>query len=169
MKTLKRTMYLAVVCIALVMTGCNKSDDVEEIVGGGAGGGAEFLTATIDGASFEAAQSPAVIVEARTSNNMLTLHGGTNEGNTIRATINGYSGAGTYTTGDGISNLNSLSYLTLPANFWTSTFDIGSGTLVVSSDDGTTVEGTFSFEGFNAQDQTTKTITNGSFKATIDQ
>ena len=49
-----------------------------------------------------------------------------------------------------------------------STFNIGSGTLEVTSDDGTTVEGTFSFEGFNAQDQSTKSITEGSFKATID-
>ncbi len=50
-----------------------------------------------------------------------------------------------------------------------STFNIGSGTLEVTSDNGTIVEGTFSFEGFNVQDQTTKVITNGSFKATIDQ
>ena len=171
MKTITKTLYLSLVCLALIFTGCNKSDDAEEIIGGGGGaggGGSEFLIATVDGSSFEAAQSPAVIVAATTSNNVLTLHGGTNEGNTIRATINGYTGVGTYTTGDGISNVNSLSYLTLPANIWMSTFDIGSGIIEVTSDDGTTVEGTFSFEGFNAQDQSTKNISGGSFMAIID-
>ena len=39
------------------------------------------------------------------------------------------------------------------------------GTIEITSDDGTTVEGTFSFDGYNGQDQTTKVITDGKFKA----
>ncbi len=168
MKTLKNTFRILFLTLAIGFTSCS-SDDDNDAGGGGGGGGEEFLTAKVDGANFEAAQSPAVIVAATTSNGLLTFHGGTNEGNTIRGTINSYTGVGTYTTGDNITNVNSLTYITLPANSWMSTFDIGSGTVNVTSDDGTTVEGTFSFEGFNPQDQSTKSITEGSFKATIDQ
>jgi len=167
MKTLRKTIYLSIVCLAMVFTSCSSDDDNNDDDGGGQGG-AEFLTAKIDGANFEAAQDPAVIVSATTSNGVLIVHGGNNSGETIRATINDYTGVGIYQTGNSISNVNSLTYLTLPANAWMSTFDIGSGTLEVISDDGTTIEGTFSFEGFNAQAQSTKNITDGSFKAIIE-
>lgn len=169
MKTIKTTIYLSLVFLALVFTGCSKNNDEDGGDTGSGAGGAEFLTAKVNGAVFEAAQDPAVIVSATTSNSVLTLHGGENDGQTIRATINGYTGAGTYTTGDSLNNTNSLSYITInPVASWMSTFDIGSGTVTVTSDDGTTVEGTFSFDGFNPTDQSTKNITEGSFKATID-
>jgi len=169
MKTIKKTMYLVMIFTAVLFTACSTSDDDnDDGDDGGNSGGSEFVTAKINGASFEAAQSPAVIVAATSGNDLLTFHGGNNEGNTLRGSIFNYTGVGTYTTGDNITNVNSLSYITLPANMWTSTFDIGTGTLTVTSDDGTTVEGTFSFEGYNASDQTTKTITEGKFKATID-
>lgn len=169
MKTLTNTFRILFLTLAIAFTSCSSDDDDGGGSGGGTGGGGEeFLIAKIDGADFEAAQTPAVIVAATTSNGVLTFHGGNNSGNTIRGTIQSYTGVGTYTTGDGLSNVNSLTYITLPANSWMSTFNIGSGTVTVTSDDGTTVEGTFSFEGYNAQDQTTKNITNGSFKATID-
>ncbi len=171
MKTIKRTIYLSLVLVAMVMTGCSKSNDDDGANNNNSNttGGDEYLRAKVNGATFEAAQTPAVIVSGTISNNVLTLHGGQNDGQTIRATINGYSGAGTYTTGDGLSNTNSLSYITIsPVATWMSTFNIGSGTLTVSSDDGTTIMGSFSFDGFNAQDQTTKNITEGEFKATLE-
>ena len=167
MKTLKNTFRILFLTLAVGFTSCSSDDDNGGGSGGG-GGGEEFLIAKVDGADFEAAQDPAVIVSATTSNGVLTFHGGNNSGNTIRGTIQSYTGVGTYTTGDNLTNVNSLTYLTLPANAWMSTFDIGSGTVTITSDDGTTVEGTFSFEGYNASDQTTKSITNGSFKAIID-
>lgn len=153
-----------------MFTACNKDDDNnEEGQNSQNNNGTEFLTAKVDGVMFEAAQDPAVIVAAAVSNNVLTIQGGKNNGETIRGTINGYSGVGTYLTGNDISNPNSLTYLTInPVASWMSTFNIGSGTLEVTFDDGNTIEGTFSFEGFNAQDQTTKTVTEGNFKAIID-
>lgn len=170
MKTIKKAIYLSLVCMALVVSGCSKNNDDDAAANPtGGSGGDEYLTAKVNGAVFEAAQTPAVIVSATVSNSVLTLHGGQNDGQTIRATINGYSGAGTYTTGDGLGNTNSLSYITInPVASWMSTFNIGSGTLNVSSDDGTTIMGTFSFDGFNATDMTTKNITEGTFKATLE-
>jgi len=169
MKTLKKSAYLLLLCLAVLATSCKSDDNNNEEGEGDQGGGTEFLTAKVDGVDFEAAQSPAVIVAATVSNNVLAFQGGKNNGETIRGTINDYTGVGTYRTGNDISNVNSLTYVTLtPVAAWTSTFNIGSGTVEVTSDDGTTVEGTFSFEGFNGSDGTTKVITQGNFKAILD-
>jgi hypothetical protein len=170
MKTFKSAIYLVLVCTTVLFTACKSDDNNNEEEGGqGGGAGTEFLTAKVDGVDFEAAQDPAVIVSATVSSNVMAFQGGKNNGETIRGTINDYNGVGTYRTGNDISNVNSLSYLTLtPVAAWTSTFNIGSGTIEVTSDDGTTIEGTFSFEGFNGADQTTKTITQGNFKAVLD-
>lgn len=169
MKTFKTSIYLVLVCTTVLFTACKSDDNNNEEGGQGGGAGTEFLTAKVDGVDFEAAQDPAVIVGATVSSNVLAFQGGKNNGETIRGTINDYNGVGTYRTGNDISNVNSLSYVTItPVAAWTSTFNIGSGTVEVTSDDGTTIEGTFSFEGFNGADQTTKTITQGNFKATLD-
>lgn len=172
MKALKNSMYVLFLFAAVAFTACSNSDDDagdNNNNGGNGNGAAEFLTAKVDGADFEAAQDPAVIVAATVANGVLAVQGGQNDGQTIRATINGYDGPGTYETGNNIANPNSLMYVTIsPVASWMSTFDIGSGTLTVTSDDGETIEGTFSFEGYNAEDMTTKNITEGSFKATIE-
>ncbi len=165
MKTLKKLTYLVVMISLITFTSCSKNNDNND---DNNSGGEEYLTAKIDGANYEAAQSPAVIVSATISSGIFVLTGGNNNGDTVRATINGYTGTGTYTTGDNINNTNSLSYITLPANSWISTFDIGTGTLNITLEDGEYVEGTFSFEGYNAMDQTTKNITNGKFRAKLE-
>lgn len=170
MKFVKKSIYLILLATAVVFTACNKDDDnTEEQQNNQNNGGTEFLTAKVNGADFEAAQDPAVIVSATVSNNVMAFQGGKNNGETIRGTINDYNGVGTYLTGNDISNPNSLNYITLnPVANWGSTFNIGSGTVEVTFDDGTTIEGTFSFEGFNAADQTTKNVTQGNFKAIIE-
>lgn len=45
---------------------------------------------------------------------------------------------------------------------------VGTGTVEVTSDADGVVEGTFSFKGYNAEDMTMKTITEGQFKAIVD-
>ncbi|MGV6829556.1 MAG: DUF6252 family protein [Flavobacteriales bacterium] len=166
MKTIKKTLYLVMLFAAVMVSSCNKDDDNNDN-GGGNGGGSEFLTAKVDGSNYEAAQSPAVIVGAQSSNGVLVVQGGTNDGETIRINIGNYNGPGTYHAGD-FTNPNTFSYITLPNNLWMGGFGLGSGTVNVTSDNGTTVEGTFSFEGVNGQNNTTKSITEGQFKATID-
>ena len=170
MKTIKKTIYVTFLCLSVILASCSSSDDNNDGDNNddGGGNGTEFLTAKVDGSNFEAAQSPAVIVGATSGNGLMTFQGGTNEGKTIRGSVFNYDGVGTYTTGDNITNVNSLMYITLPNNAWSSTFDIGSGIITITSDDGSTIEGTFSFEGYNADNQTTKTITEGSFKAIIE-
>ena len=173
MRKVNQIMLLVMTLSLVTFTSCSSDDDN----GGGSGSGDEFLTASIDGSNFSAAQSPAVIVGAQSTNGILAVQGGTNTGNTISIAINGYTGVGTYTTGDVISNTNFIQYLTISGttpSTWASGLSsaavggIMPGTIEITSDDGTTVEGTFSFDGYNAADMTTKVVTNGEFKAKFD-
>ncbi len=170
MKTIKKTMYLVMLVTTVLFTACSSDDDNDDNDDGSGGtGGSEFLTAKVDGADFAAAQDPAVIVGASLSNGILAVHGGKNNGETIRITVGDYNGVGTYSAGEIITGVNSLMYVTIsPVAAWTTIFELATGTIEITSDDGTTVEGTFSFEGYNAADQSTKNITNGSFKAIIE-
>ena len=169
MKILKKSMYLLMVCSIVLFTACSGDDDNNDDDDGGGGGGSEFLTAKVAGTNYEAAQSPTVIVGASKSNDVLAVHGGKNNGETIRITIGNYNGVGTYTAGEVITGVNSLMYVTVsPVAAWTTFFEIATGTIEITSDDGTTVEGTFSFDGYNAENQTTKSITEGKFKAVIE-
>lgn len=174
MRKLNQIMLLVMAVSLVTFTSCSSDDDNN---GGGSPTGDEFLTATIDGAGFAAAQSPSVIVGAQSTNGVLAVQGGDNNGNTMTITLPNYTGVGTYVTGDNISNQNGIMYLELngmspvswASNFATATLGtLMAGSVEVTSDDGTTVQGTFSFEGYNASDMTTKVITNGEFKALFD-
>jgi hypothetical protein len=173
MRKLNQIMLLIMSISLVSFTSCSSDDDN----GGGSGSGDEFLTATVDGASYAAAQSPSVIVGAQSVNGVLAVQGGTNNGTTINFAINNYTGVGTYTTGDNITNTDFIQYLSISGttpSTWASGLSsaaaggISPGTIEITSDDGTTVEGTFSFDGYNAGDMTTKAIRNGEFKAKFD-
>lgn len=166
-------MLLTIMVTSVVLASCSSDDDNGEE----GNSGDEFLTAIIDGSNFAASQSPAVIVGAQSVNGVLAVQGGDNNGNTISLAINGYSGVGTYVTGDTITNTNFIQYLELNnmtpvtwANGLASAAlgTVTAGSIEITSDDGTTVQGTFSFEGYNASDMTSKIITSGEFKANFD-
>jgi hypothetical protein len=172
MRKLNQIMLLIMTVSLVTFTSCSSEDDND----GGNDNGDEFLTATIDGNGFSAAQSPAVIIGAQSTNGILSVQGGDNTGNTVSMAVMNYTGVGTYVTGDVISNTNFIQYLTISGtpSTWASGLSSAAlgtlmpGTIEVTSDDGTTVEGTFSFEGYNGADMTTKVVTNGEFKAILD-
>lgn len=152
MKKVKFSLIAIFACLFAIS--CSSSDDL-----GLGGDGSKSLSAKIDGANFEAA---GLTTSAIVTNGVLTIQGGKSNGETIRITIFNYKGAGTYKTGDNISNTSGMNYITLtPIATWSSTFNIGSGTLVVSSDSGSKVQGTFEFNGVNGS--ASKNITNGMF------
>jgi hypothetical protein len=151
MKNLKISLIAIIGC--LIMFSCSSNDSGLE------GSGGKSLSVKIDGNSFKAA---GLTTSAIVTNGILTVQGGKSNGETVRLTIMNYTGAGTYTTGDNLSNMNSMNYITLtPIATWSSTFNIGSGTLVVSSDSGSKVEGTFEFVGVNGN--ASKNFTEGKF------
>ncbi len=168
MKKSKIKILLITFLTVFAFTSCNNNDDDE-----GGSGGDEFLTAKIDGADFAASTSPATIIGATITNGLLVVQGGDNSGNTISFQIFGYTGIGTYATADALTSTNGIRYITIsPVATWdssgvTSITGIAPGTIEVTIDDGVTVEGTFSFEGYNASDMSTKNITQGEFKAML--
>jgi hypothetical protein len=177
MKTIKNTLYLAVVCLALVLTGCSNNDDDGTPAGGG---GDEFFTATIAGVSFAASTDIASLIggTVSTSNGMTVAagQGSTNSGDFINFSIVGYNGPGTYVTGNNLTNPNMIQYGELngtSANVWgsnlaTAILGLSPGEIIITSDANDVLEGTFSFEGYNGSDMTSKMITAGSFKITLD-
>lgn len=147
-----------VVAFLTFFVACNKDDSTEGTNNG------STLTAKVDGTDFTSLEASAGAV---ISNGVLALHGGDAAGNYISITIHSYNGVGTYVSGNGISNMNTMVYGTATnTTGWTSTMNIGSGTLDVTTDDGTIVEGTFSFTAppGNSNSTGTKTITDGKFK-----
>lgn len=165
MRKIKKYAVFLIAISLVTFSSCSKNDDEDSATNGD-----EFLTAKIDGANYAAAQNPAVIVGAQSTNGVLAVQGGDNNGNTITIALPNYTGVGTYKTGDNITNQNVIMYLeisgTRPTS-WASNFaTLTPGTIEITTDDGTTVEGTFSFDGSDAS--TTKKITEGKFKAKFD-
>ena len=180
MKTIKKTIYISLLCLAVVFAGCSSSDDDNNDDNGddGSNGGSEYFTATVAGSSFEASTDPASLIGAglSTSNGITiaTAQGSTNNGLFINFSIINYDGPGTYTTGDDLTNTNGIMYGEIsPLGTWasngvTSILGLQAGEIVITSDSDGVLEGTFSFEGYNAETETSKMITSGSFKANIE-
>lgn len=158
MKTLKKLSIL--LFATLLWVGC--TDDSNN-----PSGGDEFLTAKVDGADFSSFEdSIGASIGTGGAGDVLAVQGSNNSGDYIRINITSYTGVGTYTTGDAITNVSSLSYGSVtPLAAWTTTFDIGNGTVEITEDSATHVKGTFSFTGLNSSDSTNKTITQGEFSA----
>jgi len=81
MKTIKKTIYISLLCLAVVFTGCSSSDDDssndDDNGGGGNNGGSEFFTAPVADNSFEASTDPTSLIGAGLSTNnglVLRLH-----------------------------------------------------------------------------------------------
>lgn len=175
-------MLLLFVSAAIVA--CNKSDDD----GGEEGeqqeqtGSGELFTATVDGTNFAADTDPATLIGGTLSTSggttVLAGQGSTNDGKFINFQIIGFNGTGTYVTADDLTNPNMIMYGelqgTTTASAWNSSGIAASsgaiqpGEIVVTAQTDTMAEGTFSFEGYNAEDMTVKTVTNGKFKITFD-
>ena len=144
MKTLQKILLFI---SATVLISCSATDNDLGVSGEGS------FSAKVNGEEFI---SLSVSVGATVANNVLAVQG---------LNIMNYTGVGTYKTGDAVTNASSMIYGTInPVASWTSTFNIGSGTVIVTEETATTVTGTFSFEGVNTN-AGNKTITKGKFSA----
>lgn len=156
MKILKTIILLTLVS---VLFSCSSATD-DDLGLGGEG----TLTAKVDGTDFASLK---ITVGATVTSGVAAIQGSNASGEYIRLNIVNYTGVGTYQTGNSLSNTNSASYGTVnPIKAWVSTFDIGSGTIEITSDDATSISGTFSFTAVNSDGTTTtKQITEGKFNA----
>ena len=120
------------------------------------------LTAKVSGNDFMSLKST---VGAQVTNGVAAIQGSNSQGDYIRINIANYNGAGTYKTGDALTNTNSISYGSIsPVVTYMSTFDIGTGTIEITEDTATTISGTFTFLGYNGPNDR-KEITAGTFSA----
>lgn len=176
MKNLKKTMVLLMSMIAMTFTACSSDDDGNN--GGGSNGSGEYMRAKIDGTSWSASTSFDTTGGTLSTNGGITIlavQGSDEDGKAINFSIINYDGPGTYTTGDSMANTNLIQYVTIsPVAGWASnvaTSVVGGltpGSITIASDDNGVVEGTFSFDGYNAGDMTTKVFTEGEFRANMD-
>src|SRR5690606_9294569 len=110
MKTMKNTMHVMLVALALIFTttSCNNDDD------GGDGGNAAAgtLQAKVDGSNFTSASQTtnATLINAG-GTSTLSIFGSDLNGKTITLGINGvYDGVGTYEIGGGANVMVNASY-----------------------------------------------------------
>ncbi|MGK0386425.1 MAG: hypothetical protein ACI849_001041 [Patiriisocius sp.] len=183
MKTFQK--FTILLFMALAFTACSSDDDnaTESGQAGGEGGatGEEYFRASVDGQPFAADTDLASLIGGQINGSgagtILTGQGSTNNGTFINFNIIGYNGVGTYPVGDDISNQSGITYGELSGtnvSAWVSngiiaiTGLIEPGSIVVTSQDDDGAQGTFSFQGYNGVDETTKNITSGEFKIIFD-
>lgn len=164
MRNIKNFMLLLMTISLVTLSGC--SSDYND---GGGSAAQGTITAKIDGASFTSIDiaSMASLVAA---SNTLSLQGNDANGNSIIMFINGYNDTGTYNFDGNSIPLNIAIYLEIDINnptnveTWTAPYQAalnGSVTITQESDDN--IQVMFEFTGQNANDMSTKAITNGSF------
>ena len=172
-------MLLVMTVSLVILTGCKSDDD------GGSGGSAAAGTveATVNGSNFTSMEI-ASWAQSTTTNGItqLAISGSDANGNVILIQILGYEGVGTYEFDSNSTILNTASYTEVDisdisnpvSSSWIAPFmDSGvAGTVNISSDDGTTYEGTFEFEAKGQDGNPTDTqgminVTNGSFNVDI--
>ncbi|QNJ96992.1 hypothetical protein [Constantimarinum furrinae] len=172
MKTFKRILLL--VCISLSVLACKKDDEGGDDPAGGTGS----FTAQVDGQSFEGISGTVVAqVSASGNGEAIAISGGTNASENLQMIIQNFTGEGTYELS--FLNIGTYSYLPDPSNPDPNTVVVYStvgdaqtinGELNVSSYDGNTVKGTFSFTGINLNDPAdTVSVTNGQFNIEVTQ
>ncbi|RDK89234.1 DUF6252 family protein [Marinirhabdus gelatinilytica] len=168
MKTLKKLTFLLFVSLAVMA--CNKSDDDG---GDDPQGGVGSFTAQVDGSSFTGITGTVV---AQLSNNgtALAVSGGTNDSENLQIILTAFDGVGTYQLG--LTNIGSYAFLPDPSNpdpstvvtYTTVNGTSSNGEINISSFDGDTVAGTFSFTAFNPQNTSESVeVTNGEFNIEV--
>ena len=168
-----RKFTLLLITLSLLIS-CNKDDNDN----GSSNAGDEYISAKIDGTSWKSStdyDTTGGQLATQGSTTILALQGSDNDGNAISLQIFNYNGTGTYNTGDKLTNSNQIMFVSIsPVATWASnlaTAAVGTltpGTITITSDDGKTIEGTFSFDGYNASDKSTKVISIGKFKVDLD-
>lgn len=172
MKTLHKLMYLFAAILLITATSCKTDDD------GGNGGDAASgtLIATVDGDSYESeptGTSATRVNAGGTTTIVLNANSTAAGSNRVFAiTMNGIDAEGTYDIGGG-ANI-SINALYIEANAtnandaetqtWQAPFDdTVAGEMNIAEITDSKIRGTFSFTGQNAEDQSTRTVTDGSF------
>ncbi|MCG2418518.1 hypothetical protein K8089_05740 [Aequorivita sp. F47161] len=172
MKTFNKTILVLMAVLAVSLTSCKKDDDGGDDPQGGTG----TFSAKVDGDSFSGIQGTVVAQLTNSgSTQVLAVSGGTMDSENLQMIIQNFDGEGTYNLN--FMNIGTYSYLPDPGNPDPNTVVIyttvgdgqgNNGTISISSFDGNTVKGTFSFTGINLNDNSdTVSVTEGQFNIEV--
>tara|TARA_R110002074_G_scaffold198720_5_gene366369 strand:- start:2150 stop:2635 length:486 start_codon:yes stop_codon:yes gene_type:complete len=159
MKTFKTS--ISILFLSILLFSCSTNDD-DSLTGD------DFFTAKVDGINWSAFVGPPdTVAWSEAHQGIIVIQGSDENGTGITMNILNYTGAGTYdfTTAGFIQYV--ISPLQANSGAWACDANSGTtGSVEITSDDGTIIEGTVSFVGKNPSDSSTKTITLGDFRAT---
>lgn len=155
MKNLKK---LLVGCLILfTIASCKKGDDTKVTEGS--------MSAKVDGKDWTAG----LAVQATKTSGVLAI-GGTGNGAQININVLSYTGAKTYPIGGPVTSTNTTQAIytvtSMPPVVYNTMVGQGSGTLVVTKEEGGYVEGTFSFTAKTTAGVNV-TISDGKFRAKL--
>ncbi len=171
MKNLKKLGILLLTTIFLnTFSSCSKDDD-----GGSGGTAAEgIITAKVDGTtvSTEATLTTGEIYSTSEGAFVIDLNGANTAGKSYDIIIHGYEGVGSYEIGGTNSSFVAGYYSEFNNTSGTQTWSVGygetvAGQLQIVSATSTKIIGTFYFTAKNTEDNTTKTISEGSFNVNL--
>ena len=162
MKTLQKIGLLLL--FTLLITSCSKNNDENDT----SASGGDFFTAKVDGTAWEAFTGPPdTVAWSEAHAGLIVLQGSDANGTAITMNIMNYNGTGTYD----FTRTGFIQFVIAPtqanSGSWVANSASGTtGSVNITSDDGSVIEGTVSFTGLNPQDNTKKVITEGKFRAT---
>ena len=150
------TRLFTTLMLSAVLFSCKKDDNNNNAALGNG-----TMTAKVDGASFNAS----LAVQATKTSGILSFAGTGSDGQ-INVAIPSYTGPATYTIGAPSAVTATYALTSSPFTAYTASLVLGSGSIVITSETGGYVEGTFSFTASNASGGATvsKTITDGAFR-----
>lgn len=157
LKTILPKAALILLLLTVVLSSCS-SDDGDDTNPEQTG---FYLTAKIDGVNYS---RKLVTVSATADGTDVYLISAVGEESSIGLSLESPISTGTFTPD--VGGVTVLFYQEInPFAIWGATEDEGSGTITITKNNATYLEGTFSFTGVNPADDSTKLITEGKFKA----
>lgn len=167
MKTITQLSYAFFLFASLALASCSGDDDNGNPNNNGGGNASgEYVKAKVDGADFASTNAADVVQAIKPMPTTLSVQGSNNTGEFIQIMINNYNGAGTYTLNEMQSGYIQYGALNPQGTYSSIMGDGASGEVTVTSDNGSTVEGTFHFVGkLVGEGDGTKNVTEGKFKA----
>ncbi len=167
-----KQLLTIIAVISLLSTGCNKSNPAPPSNNNSNNNNDYYFTAKIDGVDFSADMNSSNTYANVPHNGLLTISAAltTVTDGFFLGNISNYNGAGTYTIGKG-GNGSYIRYTSGSVGAGTYSAwkaeEPGStttGTIVITKDDATVIEGTVQFDGYSEEKKTTKKITDGKFR-----
>lgn len=149
----------AIALLSLIIVGCEKDDDNND-------SDSYHFTAKVDGAAWSSASSQ--LIGSRIEDYLFVSGATSNEHETISINFFDFPGtAGTYNIGTGEYDFHCFYSIGETSYFVFDDVPAATGTLVITAIATNSVKGTFSFTGFNNDENASVTVTDGSFHLPI--